>query len=380
MKLFLLGLLVFPAIFIFLIIRKKDWKYPIKDRPVQFTFAIITSILSMLYVFSLPFLVFISLFSEGIILNMYMTIGAVFSFVSLFRPRASIAVVVIALGIPLVAKLEKSEDIKKGAWVDVCNELRVDPNCKEEAEQFVCAEKSFSKDICINKQGNDQYKFKELPHAFIGKEIKTIAPAILEYNLPRNNCMNRFCGYIAEASLDDTYSLCNKSINRSRDEITTPLRTKLVALGTEFKILNYYKVSRRSRAYSPAGPSYYFLLEDGHGKKVELSDHDLKYLFENNRNYSGDSSCLKSLAEGVAQIETNGFFGFKVPYRLNLSTNRVKIEDFIRDLNFTSDDIEYEVDTKNDKKFILIKVKNEIALTTLFQYQKTWEIGARLGD
>jgi hypothetical protein len=237
------------------------------------------------FVFLFPFMLLVSVGSSLrlMIILWYALIGIV-SLISLFKPKLTFLSFIFFGLLWFHLYIDNPYTEKKTSYVDICNEMRSDSNCKEDKKQFFChnsstyGSKIYNKEICVNGSGgNDLEKYEATNSEYLGKTVVTENLFFYLKNLPRNNCRNRTCGYMYDTRLVDWDNNCGNCLGENR--VSTPIRIEPVRIGTQIKVTNAYKLVPKY----PMGKTYTMLvLEDSEGNKSELLDFEFKSHFISN--------------------------------------------------------------------------------------------------
>src|SRR5690606_10750709 len=101
---------------------------------------------------------------------------------------------------------------------DPCETFRNRSDCVESNSEFACqengAEVVFSKEMCINNSGaNDYNEFNIEKSSQDGKIFTTSQPLLIALNQPRNKCNNRACSYVHYNELVELRNSCGNCLD-----------------------------------------------------------------------------------------------------------------------------------------------------------------------
>lgn len=346
-----------------------DMGNPKKKTPAQFIGAVLSLfiIISLLLIIS-PFLLMAAAGSSLRLLMVFLIfLGALFSFITIYKRKASIGVGVVIIMLAVLSYLDNPNTSKPFAFNDVCNEIRKDPYCTESANSFECSAQSSrgefksSKTICYNNDGNDEYSFKNVSHESVGRKLKTKVPVLLVRNLPRNNCRNRSCGYIVDAKIRSIRNSCAGCL--APDRVSTKLRATYLPPNSEFEVNEYFRITHKYNSMS--SDQEYFVLTDSFGEKIEIKNYDFEDFFE-----KGDADLNENDHDNILnhlnQIEQTG--------SVDLNTHkRESLSNFIQNFQL-SNEIEFADDANSGKPIYKVIVKSKEAYMTLVYFSKDWGV------
>lgn len=304
-------LLLLPVWVLLLIFKRSSkpsrWKYPPTKRVTQFLFSLGNVVFAVLIILPFVMFLFISLSSGwGVVIGLSIIVLGMVSLLALFRPAYTKGILFVYVMIGVFSYYASPTRELPTTYNDICNELREDPNCKEEDKVFNCvapskhAGKRLDKSICVNAtSGNSEYDFEGSFSEYEGETHFTKIPLLYIRNLPRNNCKHRSCGYKVDTILEDFRNSCSNCLDPQR--LTTRLRIELIPVGTKIKVIDTFQLKKTF--FSLSGSDHKILLvEDGAGNRSEISDLVFKMrVIDGNRNW--DESLEKTVLGDLEKLE-----------------------------------------------------------------------------
>lgn len=219
---------------------------------------------------------FISMFDsvEFFIVGLIITLIIANFYFSMLKPKLTYISAIITVGVFLI--ILNRDTVFSSSYRDICSELRIDSNCIEKQDSFICKNstkfnsKIYSKKLCINNSGsNDIYSFKNIPHHLIGKVSVIYGPLLYVKNLARSNCSSKDCGFKYDTkivSIDGKCSFCRKNKKNP-----PPLRMEYIPADSKFKVVEAIEYKPK---WSLEQPKVILILEDENGQRSELSEND----------------------------------------------------------------------------------------------------------
>lgn len=295
---------------------------------------------------------------QDLIGNVLKLMIVIIGLLSLFKPRFTRGVLFCGSLILLNSSSYKVFNHFK-SFEDVCNRLRDDFHCSETATQFQCGDKRISKNTCINNtQGNNTHYIRPYVSEDIGKIIKTKNPLFYVKNLPRNDCLNRFCGYKYETSLNEIENPYSSWMERRK--LTTKMRVSFLPLGTSLKIVESFKTEDK---YFTMGSSeqYHLVLEDENGFRSEIYEDDLEKITGNNGHTPSEKEI--EISRNLNLLKKNGSINKKLCYLPGV------VNSFFQDLKLL-DQVKINEDYKGCAEVVF---RSEEAYLTSECFIKGWD-------
>ena len=353
---------------------KSKWKYPPEKRFFQFMFSLGNLlVIGGGFISLFPFLLLVSVGSTyRMLLMLVILLIALFSIVSMFRPKFVYAIPILYLSVFGFNYLDNPKKPAVWAYKDICNELRDDVNCTETASEFSCqnpskhGEKKYSKELCINKKGmTSELKFRDYKDSKIGKTYVTKKPLLILKNLPRVDCRNRACGYKYDARLEEFKNNCSNCLDDKR--VTTKLRLEYLPAGSKLKVVDSYIVS----TFVSSNDRKELVVESESGIRAETSELGFKLdvIGKTNDNLGDDEK------KGIAYIQEFMEKGYIItPF---CSNKRENLYNFIRSFRLEK---EIEVIENTIARSGIDHFCQDVRITTMdalllkYYYEKEWYI------
>lgn len=308
-----IAILLLPCWILLLILRRfskgSRWKYPPTQRITQVLFCLGNLFFGLISLLQVGQLIFIAMANEwpGVIIGITILVLVLVSLIALFRPIFTYVILVCYLVMGGATFYQSVNKMIPPNFKDICNELRADKACSESVSGFNCeapskhAGKKFDKTVCENTTaGNDTYKFEEYKSGRIGNTVVTKIPSILISNLPRNDCRNRECGFKVDRRLIEFKNSCGGCLGPGG--VTTELKMEFVPEGTSFKVVDSFKITRKSFLSETNIPQ--LILEAADGRLLEISESSLEYpILSDHRSWSNELE--RSVLADLESIKTN---------------------------------------------------------------------------
>lgn len=306
------------VVFIFLLYQKKiskkpsHWRFPPRDRVLQFTF----SYTNIIWIIPLYFILggYLTLSTKYLydfeITNSFIVSILLFSIASIYHPKFVWGIFLSYLMLPVAMHLSKidSERPNYSAVNDMCNSLRISPICKESANDFDCKEKGvINKELCRNKMENKlEYDIQinlDSPHT--GKTYEINSHLLYIRNLPRKFCEKWTCGYVHETKIEELVNRCLKC----EMPVTTKLRATVLPKGSKIKVIGSFRLSKKNLKEAQY-PDEYLILKDEKGVESEMNLVTFDSHFKLGRTQQ-EIQMENNLDLGMKTLEDKGFFSIE---------------------------------------------------------------------